>query len=146
MEVTHHGPTLDVPLVFIEIGSSENEWKDEEAGKVVANAMKEIIEWGAQERSGAGAQMENYIGFGGPHYAPSFTQIILENPTVAIGHILPNYHAEHITKDIVQQMLEKSNAKKAVFDWKGIKSEARGKAIKILEELGVEYCKTSELH
>jgi len=114
IEVTHHGPTIDVPLVFIEIGSSEKEWVREDAGKVVANAIKDICE--------NTNSFENYIGFGGPHYAPSFTQVLLDNPEIAIGHILPNYHAENVTKEIIQEMLEKSGAQKAVFDWKGLKS------------------------
>lgn len=137
LEVTHHGPTLDVPLIFIEIGSSEAQWKDVEAGKVVANAMKDIVE---NEKT-----FENYIGFGGPHYAPSFTSLLLDNPDIAIGHIIPSYHAKHITKEIIEEMLEKSLANKAIFDWKGLKSEARGKVVGILEELEVEWFKTGEL-
>jgi len=137
MEVTHHGPTVEVPLVFIEIGSSEKEWDNEEAGKIVANAMKDILE--------NTQSFENYIGFGGPHYAPSFSKKVIENENIAIGHILPKYQQDNVTKEIIQQMLEGSNAKKAVFDWDGMKSDPRDKAVGILEELGVEWCKTGEL-
>jgi len=141
MEVTHHGPTIDTPLVFIEIGSSEKEWGDEEAGKIVANAIKEIIENLKTEN----VKTENYIGFGGPHYAPSFSKKVIENENIAIGHILPKYQQENVTKEIIQQMLKGSNAKKAVFDWDGMKGEYRNKAIEILDELGVEWCKSGEL-
>jgi D-aminoacyl-tRNA deacylase len=137
LEVTHHGPTLKTPLIFIEIGSTEKEWENEEAGKIVANAIKDIIE---NQKT-----FENYIGFGGPHYGPSFTKKIIENENIAIGHILPKYQQENVTKEIIQQMLEGSNAKKAVFDWDGMNSEPRDKAVKILEELGVEWCKTKDL-
>ncbi|MFH1425018.1 MAG: D-aminoacyl-tRNA deacylase [archaeon] len=138
MEVTHHGPSgLGKPLVWIEIGSGEEQWMDERAGEVVAKAIRAIYD--------NKTEFENYIGFGGPHYAPSFTNLVLENEKIAIGHILPSYQAEHITKEIVEEMLEKSSAKKAVFDWKGLKRGARNKVLGILDELGVEYCKTSEL-
>jgi len=137
LEVTHHGPTLKTPLIIIEFGSTEKEWGNEEAGKIIANAMKDIIE---NQKT-----FENYIGFGGPHYAPSFTKKIIENENIAIGHILPKYQQENVTKEIIQQMLVGSNAKKAVFDWDGINSEPRDKTVKILEELGVEWCKTKDL-
>ena len=32
LECTHHGPLIDKPCIFIEIGSTENEWKDRKAG------------------------------------------------------------------------------------------------------------------
>jgi len=137
LEVTHHGPTLDTPLIFIEIGSTEEQWKNQEAGKVVANAIKDIFE--------NQKEFTNYIGFGGPHYAPGFTKLILENPNIAIGHILPKYQQENVTKEIIQQMIDGSNAKKAVIDWDGLRGDARKQVTDILDELGVEWCKTGEL-
>ncbi len=144
LEVTHHGPTLKTPLVFIEIGSTEKEWGNEEAGKVIANAMKEIIEYLKPSTSNP-KPLTNYIGFGGPHYAPSFTKKLIENEDIAIGHILPKYQQDNVTKDIIQQMLAGSTAKKAVFDWDGMNSEPRNKAVEILDELGISWCKTKEL-
>tara|TARA_Y100000310_G_C20527300_1_gene736699 strand:- start:100 stop:978 length:879 start_codon:yes stop_codon:yes gene_type:complete len=138
LEVTHHGPTLKTPLVFIEIGSTEKEWKDEEAGKIVANAVKDILE--------NTKTFTNCIGFGGPHYAPGFSTLILENPNIAFGHILPKYQQENVSKEIIQQMIEGSNATKAVFDWDGMKGEYRNKAVEIIEELGINWRKTGELH
>jgi len=145
MEVTHHGPTLDVPLIFIEIGSTEKQWSDEEAGKLVANAIKEIIEY-LKPQTTNHKPLTNYIGFGGPHYAPGFSKKVIENENIAIGHILPKYQQENVTRDIIQQMLDGSNAKKAVFDWDGMKGEYRNKAVEILEELGIEWCKSGELN
>jgi len=144
LEVTHHGPTLDVPLVFIEIGSTEEEWGDVEAGKIVANAIKDILE-NLKPNAQSLMPLTNCIGFGGPHYAPGFTKIVLENPNIAFGHILPKYQQENVTKEIIQQMIDGSNATKAVFDWDGMKGEYRNKAVGIVEEMGVEWCKTGEL-
>jgi len=44
-EVTHHGPTeLDVPSLFVEIGSTEKEWADQRPGKIVADAVLSLAE------------------------------------------------------------------------------------------------------
>ena len=43
LECTHHGPLISKPCVFIEIGSTENEWKDRQAGFIVAKTISETI-------------------------------------------------------------------------------------------------------
>ena len=46
LECTHHGPYIEKPCLFIEIGSNEKDWKDKEAAKAIAttieNAVKKI--------------------------------------------------------------------------------------------------------
>ncbi len=139
MEATHHGPTdWKNPLMFIEIGSTEKEWVRKDLGILAANAIKEIIEKAPK------AKLENYVGFGGIHYCPSFNRIQIENEKAAIGHIVPKYAEDAITEDIVKQAVEKSGAKKAVIDWKGIKSVAREKVVTALEKAGIEYLKTGD--
>ena len=44
MEATHHGPLIDKPCLFVEIGSTENEWRDSKAGFIIAKAISETIE------------------------------------------------------------------------------------------------------
>ena len=136
VEQTHHGPYLEKPALFIEIGSTEKEWVRKDLGILAANAIKEIVEKAPK------AKFENYAGFGGIHYCPSFNKIQIENEKAAIGHIVPKYAEDAITEDIVKQALEKSFAKKAIIDWKGIKSVAREKVVAALENLGIEYFKT----
>lgn len=135
-ETSHHGPTTwSKPLIFIEIGSTEEQWNNPKAGKVVAEAIKDIYE--------NNREFENYVGFGGIHYAPSFTKILLEKD-IAIGHIAPKYASEHLDKEIIKEALEKSFAEKVLIDWKGIKSEARHIVISALDELGIEWKKTKD--
>jgi len=43
MEVTHHGPYIQKPCLFIEIGSNENDWKDKKAGEVVAYSTWPVV-------------------------------------------------------------------------------------------------------
>ncbi len=137
-EVTHHGPTnWKTPLVFIEIGSSEKEWKNEKAGEIIAHAISEIQD--------SEDEFENHIGFGGGHYCPAFTPVLLRNEEIAIGHIAPKYAVPYLDEKIVEEALKKSNAEKAVIDWKGLKSEKRKKVLNILESLGIDWMKTKEL-
>ena len=44
IEVTHHGPTtLRRPLMFLELGSTKEEWNNDKAGEVVANSTINAI-------------------------------------------------------------------------------------------------------
>jgi D-aminoacyl-tRNA deacylase len=37
-ECTHHGPSLNTPTMFVELGSSEKQWRDSKAAEAVAHA------------------------------------------------------------------------------------------------------------
>lgn len=39
LEATHHGPYVEVPTCFVEIGSTETEWSNENAGKIWARCL-----------------------------------------------------------------------------------------------------------
>ena len=39
LEATHHGPHINIPCCFIELGSNEIQWKDAEAAKIVAKTI-----------------------------------------------------------------------------------------------------------
>ena len=80
LEVTHHGPTeLSVPSLYAEIGSTETQWKDPEAGEVVAKAILAV----SLEKVPAG------LGFGGGHYAMRQTGLLLK-PEFLLGTIFLN--------------------------------------------------------
>ena len=149
LEVTHHGPYLEKPAIYIEIGSSETEWKDKQAGKVMADVVKEAIETfneDADVDAGADADWIPCIGFGGRHYPHAFNKIQL-NTNYAVGHIMPEY-ALPLTQDILDQMLSKTlpRPKLALIDWKGVgKSEQRKQIIKLLEKNNIEYIRTSKI-
>ncbi len=43
MESTHHGPTdVSLPMVYAEIGSAEEQWKDHVAGEIAACAILNV--------------------------------------------------------------------------------------------------------
>ncbi len=83
-EVTHHGPWLDRPTFYIEIGSDESHWGDLHSADILAHVIDDL------------EPHEEYpvvVGVGGGHYAPRFTDLVLSHK-VNIGHMLPNYQIE----------------------------------------------------
>jgi D-aminoacyl-tRNA deacylase len=141
LEVTHHGPLIDKPCVFIEIGGSETEWKDKRAAFVIAKTITETIENFKENPFN-----EVAIGIGGPHYAPGFNKL-QENSNVAFAHIIPKY-MQPITKEMILEAREKTleEVDFAVIDWKGLgKAEERQQVLDALDESYISYKKISEI-
>jgi len=129
-ECTHHGPSLDAPTMFVELGSSPTQWKDLKAAEVVAHAaMTSILKETTYPAS---------LGIGGPHYNMRFTKMALSTEK-AFGHIIPKYAIPQVDAETVKQCVErtKETVELAVFDWKGIKGADKARLIKILDEIGV---------
>lgn len=129
-ECTHHGPSLDVPTMFAELGSSPKQWSDKKAAEAVAHAtMEAVSNFGKIEARAA-------LGIGGPHYNMKFTKMALESD-VAFGHIIPKYAVPYIDEEIVRQCIKKTLEKVefAILDWKGIKGEHKTGLIKMLENI-----------
>ena len=141
LECTHHGPLIDRPCIFIEIGSTETEWKDRRAGFVIAKTISDSID-SFKENS----YNEVAIGIGGPHYCPKFNKFQL-NSNVAISHIIPQY-AMPITEEVIKEAWEKTEEDPdfAILEWKGLgNSEERKKVIDILEENHLPWKRDSEI-
>lgn len=139
LEVTHHGPLIKLPCCFIEIGSSEKEWQDKEAAKIIAKTILSLQNYKKQNWIPA-------IGLGGPHYCPNFNKIQL-NSQYAIGHIIPQY-ALPLTTSMLKEAEQKTqeHVKNILIDWKGCgKSEDRAKVVEIVKRFGIEIKRTSEV-
>ena len=128
MECTHHGPTdVGCPSLFVELGSSEEEWKDPAGARAVAKAILDL--------DGTDPHRERQVvGFGGGHYVPRFERIVRETDC-AVGHIgadwaLDAMGAVENHKDIVERAFERSGATRAVVE--GTKPELRA----VVEDLG----------
>jgi len=103
-ETTHHGPVVNSPAFYIEIGSYEELWGREDAAEAIAESILT-----AKEES-----HRIVLGVGGGHYAPRFTEIAL-NRKVSLGHMAANYALEALTPDMIAQMSEKSGGAKSVY-------------------------------
>jgi D-aminoacyl-tRNA deacylase len=100
-ECTHHGPSLNMPTMFAELGSSPKQWSDMKAAEAVAHAaIKAISKFGESKAAAV-------IGIGGPHYNAKFTRIALENE-IAFGHMVPKYALSYIDVEILKQCIEKT--------------------------------------
>lgn len=130
-ECTHHGPSLDVPTMFAELGSSPEQWKDLKAAEVVAQAaMSAILNQ---------AEYPVVLGVGGPHYNSRFTKIALST-NVAFGQIIPKYAIPYVDAEMVKQCVQRTLEKvdHAVFDWKGMRGSDRERLAAALKELGIK--------
>jgi D-aminoacyl-tRNA deacylase len=137
MEATHHGPTeLKKPLLFVEVGSTEEEWRDEKAVRAVATAALKA----AENRE----EFPRAIGIGGNHYAPIHTKAVLEGK-IAIGHIIPSYAIAELEKELLAQAIDKTKARFGFLDWKGMRREQREKMMKLASELGLELKRGRDL-
>lgn len=95
-EATHHGPYLEKPTFFIEIGSDESHWGDILSAELLARVISEI--------EPADGHMA-LVGIGGGHYAPRFTEAAIQSK-VDFGHILPVYQLEGRNDDEIARMIE----------------------------------------
>jgi len=129
-ECTHHGPSLDVPTMFAELGSSPTQWKDLKAAEAVAHAAMAAV-----------LKEPNFtavLGVGGPHYNKRFTEIALST-SKAFGHIIPKYATPHVDSEMIKQCVQRTleETESAVFDWKGMKGADRERMATALKELDV---------
>jgi len=133
-ECTHHGPSLNVPTMFAELGSSIKQWNDLKAAEAVAHAtIKAISEYGESPATAV-------LGIGGPHYNQKFSRIAL-GKEMAFGHMIPKYAIPYIDAEVLRQCVEKTLEKVelAVLDWKGIKGEHKSKLKGMLEEISISF-------
>lgn len=141
MEATHHGPLIEKPCVFVEIGSAETEYTDKRAGFIIAKAILETMEDFKEN-----PYNEIAVAIGGPHYCPNFNKLQLES-NVAISHVIPQY-AFPLTEEMIMEAVKKTEEDLdfAVLDWKGLgNAEERQKIIDILEKNYIQWKKVSEI-
>ena len=141
LEATHHGPLIDKPCIFIEIGSTENEWVNRKAGFIVAKTISDII-----KETRENPYNEVAVGIGGPHYCPNFNKIQLSS-NVALSHIIPSY-VMPITEQMIIEAIKKTEEEVdfVLLDWKGIKTaDERKRIIEILDKNYIQHKKTSDI-
>jgi len=138
MEVTHHGPSeISTPSAFYEIGSTEEEWRDEDAAKIVAESILEAIEAGKQDWRVA-------VGVGGTHYAPRQTEIVLST-IFTFGHNFAKYTFPHLTEELIRKALKLSETDTIIIDEKSATSAVKDMLRKLSESTGIEILKSKDV-
>jgi len=103
LEVTHHGPWLEVPALFIEIGSTNETWSHEGAAELLASIISDGMGFTDGKHTGLWDGDENagelvLITLGGGHYAPRANKLASMDG-VWLGHMLATYALPFEKKD-----------------------------------------------
>lgn len=87
-EATHHGPEVELPAFFIEIGYGELTRPPPAAIRILADVVPRI-----------GVELSDRValGVGGGHYVPHFTDLALRR-SWAFGHLLSRHALEEIQR------------------------------------------------
>jgi D-aminoacyl-tRNA deacylase len=135
-ECTHHGPSLNTPTMFVELGSSPKQWRDSKAAEAVAHAAMSAIGKFTMSPNTA------VLGIGGTHYNQKFTRMAMEDEAI-FGHMIPKYTVPSVDAEMLSQCVEKTLEKVeyAILDWKGIKSADKPRLLDALEQAGLPYKK-----
>ena len=136
LEATHHGPTsLARPIVFIEIGSSENEWRRRDTHIAMAETVYNVLRRGWLNEPCSKVA----IGVGDTHYPAKHTKAVLEKG-VCYTHIFSKHVLENLNEELLSQAVEKSRDPVDTILYSKIPSRIRSiiKMFAEKEELGVE--------
>jgi D-aminoacyl-tRNA deacylase len=127
-EATHHGPYLETPAFYIEIGSDETCWVEGEAGRIIAEAILALD-----------SEMDPVaVGIGGGHYAPRHTDVALKN-RLCFGHIIANYALESITEEMLGRAIDKTpEAEYVYFHRKAMKKSQHRELKAWFEDRGLQ--------
>ena len=167
LEVNHHGPTqFEFPLIFMELGSSEEFWDHTRGGKVVADAImdtaqsflheipvimsdlpkdfsREVLYLHIRENEKK-SQNVYAIGYGGVHYARTFSKLL---DRVAISFIIPKYFVPELAEDLIWQMIDHTlePVNYALIDWNSMNSATRVELSALLGKMSIPWKKTKEI-
>jgi D-aminoacyl-tRNA deacylase len=116
IEATHHGPTsINKPVLFIELGSSEKQWRDENAAAAICETLLRVLDNGFERCQKVG------IALGGTHYPQKFNKLLLES-NIGLAAVASKHNLEAVDPEMLDQMTEKSieRVTHVVLDSKGL--------------------------
>jgi D-aminoacyl-tRNA deacylase len=133
-ECTHHGPSFNLPAMFVELGSSLQQWSDLKAAEAVAHSAIEAV------KTFGNHSTRTVMGIGGPHYSAKFTRMALEG-NVAFGHMIPKYAVSKMDPSMIRQCAQRTVEKvdTVMLDWKGIRGEDKPRLVETLKEADVKF-------
>ena len=136
LEATHHGPSLDHPAVFIEVGSTEKEWSDNRCIKLFRNIIGNI-----EDIVNRALKSTNKVvlSIGDLHYS-TITSHVISNE-YDVGHIIPKY--VNISEKILLMSVNRTTPRpsEAIVHWKSIRKEIRELVTNVLSKLGLSIVK-----
>lgn len=137
-EVTHHGPFLEVPTTYVEIGSDETKWGNVYAARAMAEALLNFVP----------ADGPIVVGIGGGHYAPRFTEVTLAKK-VRFGHMVAKHVLDGRTDEEVLEIVGKAmiatGTRSAYVHKKSFSRPEARRLSELLEGAGYEVMEGSDL-
>lgn len=99
LEATHHGPYCELPSCFVEIGSDESQWSNEDAGRVWAAVLGRHYglhsssdgDTSSGDTNGEDQGGLSVVILGGGHYCPKMNDVARMGSKVYVGHALASY-------------------------------------------------------
>ncbi len=142
-EATHHGPYLETPTYYIEIGSDEGCWMDERAGEVLAETVMDVKK--SEGWKSKGEEEDAAICVGGGHYAPRYTDLALTRK-ISIGHMVPGWAMKYLTLESFEEAVEKTpGAEYVYFDRGSTSGKERERVGGWAEDHGLEVVRSADL-
>lgn len=139
MESTHHGPFLNKPAIFLEIGSSEEQWKDKRAAEAIAKTIIDFQEFKSIKDN------LSAIGISVNHYCKNLNKIQLEDSGIALSHVIARYSLP-LSENMILESIEKTLEQvKIVLIDSELSEEEKSQITKILERLKVDYEYTNKI-
>lgn len=132
-EATHHGPRMSLPSLFVEIGSSDEWYRDRAGAELMARAIQDVLGGEGQARGPI------LVGVGGGHYVPRHTDTALEG-LADYGHFVPSHFvdAERESPDVLRRAIEATPGCEGVhIHRKGLKGAQRQRVEAWCRELGI---------
>lgn len=129
IEATHHGPTMiDKPLLFIEIGSTKQQWHNYSLCSKIAHLVNYTLEeyYNYQQYTLTNKNESGFpiaICFGGTHYSKKFTDELIHGK-YAVGTVIAKHSLEFLDKVMLDHIMSRNpDAKVALVDWSGLGKE-----------------------
>lgn len=136
-EATHHGPFLQKPSMFIELGSTEEQWSNKNGAWIIAKTINHLI---TQKPAPSTA----LFAIGGTHINEQFKKILKTD--YSIGHICPKYAVDHLNERMLLQAIERNSGEvdTALLDWNGLGKEKQ-RILQLLKENDIDFLKADKL-
>ena len=146
-EVTHHGPFVETPSLFVEVGSTEKEWVWKQPAEVITRALLDLLQQCRNETEVPGED-KVLVGVGGGHYAPRFSDVAFER-CAAFGHMVPSYQLQD-SDDMYLEMFENAlistpNVRGIYFHKKALKKSQVTLFREWFENRGIQVFSSKEL-
>ena len=129
-EATHHGPRMEIPSLFVEVGSGPRDWEEEGYAAAVARA---VVTGYLEQRGEAEGRVA--LGLGGGHYHPKHSDRAREEG-LPFGHLVPAYALEGADEATLRSAAEQSRATTVAVDARTEPAQVE-KAATFLESIGL---------